>query len=254
MNVKLHTPTTMKAGSGLASTKQFFLSLIATTISIVLTFGTAGIIDYQKKLSAKKEMVMMVISDFDKTIDYLQSVDTALRDVRLLQQELTVNPELYDSLRYVFPSKLTFISQEFSETTEKIFTSSIETFSTIGNVNFVNEVSTFYMMRRKYKELILNSFKEDLQENPIGVSLESLMNVSFPMYVYENWLFLRDMKETRDMCMQMMHVSEKDMIKFNKQKTGREKDPYRDAIFQKNFEECNEYNSKIEEAREKLKN
>ena len=61
MNVKLHTPSTLKAGSGIATAKQFLLSLIATTISIVLTFGTAAIIDYNKKQSAKKEMVMMVI-------------------------------------------------------------------------------------------------------------------------------------------------------------------------------------------------
>lgn len=61
MNVKLHTPSTLKSGSGIATAKQFLLSLIATIISIVLTFGTTAIIDYNKKQSAKKEMVMMVI-------------------------------------------------------------------------------------------------------------------------------------------------------------------------------------------------
>ena len=78
MNVKLHTPKSMKMGSGLSSAKQFFLSLLATTISIVLTFGTAGIIDHHKKVSAKKEMVMMVLNDFDKTIDVVQKADTSL--------------------------------------------------------------------------------------------------------------------------------------------------------------------------------
>lgn len=42
MNVKLHTPKSLKSGSGMSSLKQLLLSLIATTISIVLTFGTAA--------------------------------------------------------------------------------------------------------------------------------------------------------------------------------------------------------------------
>ena len=96
MNIKLHTPKSMQSGSGLTSTKQFLLSLIATTISIILTFGTAALIDHFKKEAAKKEMVMMVISDFDKTIDKVQKVDTALRESRRRQLEVANNPELLD--------------------------------------------------------------------------------------------------------------------------------------------------------------
>ena len=47
--------------------KQFLLTLLATTISIVLTFGTSAIIEKHQKKAAKKEMVMMIIYDFDKT-------------------------------------------------------------------------------------------------------------------------------------------------------------------------------------------
>ena len=53
MNIKLHTPKSLKAGSGMATLKQFLLSLIATTVSIVLTFGTAAIIDNNKKQKEK---------------------------------------------------------------------------------------------------------------------------------------------------------------------------------------------------------
>ena len=38
MNVKIHTPKSLKMGSGMATLKQFLLSLVATTISIVLNF------------------------------------------------------------------------------------------------------------------------------------------------------------------------------------------------------------------------
>ena len=54
------------------------LALLATTISIVLTFGTAAIIENHKKKTAKKEMVMMVLNDFDKTIGIVESIDSGL--------------------------------------------------------------------------------------------------------------------------------------------------------------------------------
>lgn len=99
MNIKLHTPQSLKSGSGLSSIKQFFLSLIATTISIVLTFGTAAFIDYRKKEATKKEMVKMIIYDFDKTIEKIAYTDTALHEASQIQQELAVHPEYFDSSR-----------------------------------------------------------------------------------------------------------------------------------------------------------
>ena len=39
MNIKVHTPKSLKLGGGLSSLKQLLLSLVATTISIVLTLA-----------------------------------------------------------------------------------------------------------------------------------------------------------------------------------------------------------------------
>ena len=58
MNIKLHTPKSLKTGSGMATLKQFLLSLIATTVSIVLTFGTAAIIDNNKKKKGARTVVL----------------------------------------------------------------------------------------------------------------------------------------------------------------------------------------------------
>ena len=43
--------------------KHFLLSLLATTISIALTFGTAAVIDHNKEQNEKREIVMMVMFD-----------------------------------------------------------------------------------------------------------------------------------------------------------------------------------------------
>lgn len=252
MNVKLHTPKSMKMGSGLSSAKQFFLSLLATTISIVLTFGTAGIIDHHKKVSAKKEMVMMVLNDFDKTIDVVQKADTSLLEVRRLQQELATHPEQFDSLRFNIARGVGFVDEEFPETIENIFSTSIETFNTIGDVNFVNDVSSFYICRRKYKEKLLNELKKEMEEKSFVLSLKDLLSVSFPEYVYLNKAFLEDMKQYRDRCMKMMKVSEKDMSKFSKQQ-DKEVNPEKEAVLSKAVEEFVTCDAVLEQAKEKLK-
>lgn len=253
MNIKLHTPKSMQSGSGLTSTKQFLLSLIATTISIILTFGTAALIDHFKKEAAKKEMVMMVISDFDKTIDKVQKADTVLRESRRRQLEVANNPELLDSLKYSFFPVMTLMVEEFPETTEKIFSTSIETFNTIGNVNFVNEVSSFYLTRHKYKEMLIEKLREDLGKKPITQSLNTLLSIDFPIYVYENSAFLEDLKVVRDKCMHMMKVSEEDLIKFNQKHMDKNDNPERESSRNKIAEEYKNYSSQLDQAKEKLK-
>ena len=252
MNVKLHTPSTLKAGSGIATAKQFLLSLIATTISIVLTFGTAAIIDYNKKQSAKKEMVMMVICDFDKTIEFMQKADTALREASSAEQELALHPEKFNELRSKFLPAITLINENYTETTEKIFSTSIETFSTIGNVNFVNEVSSFYGLRSKYKNEVLDRLRDDVESKAIFASLKSLLNADFPEYSFIAWSFLHDMKAIRDNCMVMMGVTEKDLIEFSEQQSSHTVTPARDTLEDEMRDEFKKAELLIMEARERF--
>ena len=253
MNVKLHTPSTLKAGSGMSSVKQFFLSLLATSVSIILTFGTAAIIDHNKKESSKKEMVKMVISDFDKTIDFLMKTDTAFRKISRMQLEVANHPERFDSLRFIVPITMSHIGIEFPETTEKIFTSSIETFSTIGNANFVNEVSSFYIYRNHYKNDVMDHLKKELEEKEAIATLKGLLSVNFSEYVYENWAMLKSLKMIRDKCMQMMNVTEQDMQAFSKQQQIDEEIGSEDSdTLQRLYEEWLKAIDVIEQANAKL--
>ena len=255
MNVKLHTPSTLKAGSGMSSVKQFFLSLLATSVSIVLTFGTAAIIDHNKKESSKKEMVKMVISDFDKTIDILMKTDTAFRKISRMQLEVANHPERFDSLRFIVPITMSHIGIEFPETTEKIFTSSIETFSTIGNANFVNEVSSFYIYRNHYKKEVIDFLKKELEEKEVIMTLKGLLSINFSEYVYENWGMLRTLKMIRDKCMRMMNVTEQEMQAFSKQQQIGEEIRTEDSdTLQQLFEEWLQNDEVIKQAKEKFTN
>jgi hypothetical protein len=200
-----------------AGTKQFLLTLLATTFSIILTFGTSAIIDRRHKEAAKKEMVMMIIYDFDKTIEQLEDVSSAFQKAKRNQQELAFHPEYFDSLRFQFTDAFKVIQMEFSETTENIFSSNIETFNTLGNVNFIHEVSSFYSMRHKYEENLLVGYKKEMESGlmePIGKFLE----FDFPNYYFTNQLYLKELKSTRDLCMKMMKVSEDEMKEFSNQR------------------------------------
>lgn len=196
-------------------------------------------------------MVMMVLNDFDKTIGIVESIDSGLCECRRLQREIAIHPEQYDSLsKYLIQEMKDWNIVEFIETTERIFSTSIETFNTIGNVNFVNEVSDFYICRRKYKEEVIDHLKENVTYKDINSSLKSLMSIEFPEYALMNSTFLSDMKAYRDRCMQMMNISQEDLAKFSKQHTSKKAD--RAAIKEKLMKEYFEHQEALEQAREKL--
>ena len=152
MNIKLHTPKSLKTGSGMASTKQFLLSIVATSISIALTFGTAAIIDYKKKQSEKREIVMMVMYDMYNSLQSIERADSTILLAMDLQLQIAEDTSKFEALRYNLARLLP--KAEYTETTERIFSSSIETINTVGNVLFTENVAEFYQNRQLYKTSI----------------------------------------------------------------------------------------------------
>ena len=203
-----------KPSSGI---KQFLLTLLATTFSIILTFGTSAIIDKRHKAAAKKEMVMMILYDFDKTIEQVQKAESAIHRAKEAELEVARHPEYFDSLRFNIMPAVTVAAEEFSETTENIFSSNIETFNTLGNVNFVHEVSSFYSQRRSYQQ-VLDELKKKVLESGYAQYIENFLDIGFPTYYYTSYSFLKSFQATRNRCMQMMKVSEEELKEFSNQR------------------------------------
>ena len=199
-----------------SDTKNFLLTLLATTFSIILTFGTTAIIDRRHKEAAKKEMVMMIIYDFDKTIEQVQYVDSVFRQAFKAQQDAILHPEHFNSYYSTFMTSVQLTYTEFSETTEMVFSSNIETFNTLGNVNFIHEVSAFYNLRRFYQENVMDEFKNEVYGSGIAQSLENLIKVSFPDHYINNLNCLINLKKIRNRCVQMMKVSEEELKEFSR--------------------------------------
>ena len=252
MKNQYKTPKIANSSSS-SDMKQFLLTLLATTISIILTFGTSAIIEKHQKNAAKKEMVMMIIYDFDKTIEQVQVADTAFRLASKTEQEIALHPECFDSLQFRFHPAILLVSNEFSETTEKIFSSSIETFNTIGDVNFINEVSSFYNLRHLYQDLVMNVFKEEMSESQRAQHLETLFDIDFPSHYFTNRSFLEGFMEIRNRCIEMMDISEEEQKKFSEQRIENEsKGKGTNLIDDQMIREMYEAGEIIKQAKEKI--
>ena len=134
MNIKLHTPKSLKTGSGMASMKQFLLSIVATSISIALTFGTAAFLDNKKKQSEKREIVMMVMYDMYNSLKSIEKADSMILQSMEVQRQIAEDTTRFEDLRFQLIHLMP--KAEYTETTERIFSSSIETINTVGNVLF----------------------------------------------------------------------------------------------------------------------
>ena len=216
MNIKLHTPKSLKMGSGMASLKQFLLSLFATSVSIALTFGTAGIIDYKAKQKSKRESVMMVMYDMYNSLQSIEKADSTIQQAMELQLQIAEDTTKVEALRYNFAQLLP--SVEYTETTERIFSSSIETINTVGNVLFTENVAEFYQMRKLYKTSICDSITNDLARSHPFSSLKNTLNFEYSFHAVLSCSILKDMQRKYAQCKQMMEISDEDIDAYREQR------------------------------------
>lgn len=219
MNVKFRMPRLGKKPNVQRGwVKELLMTFLATTISIVLTFGTAMLIEQHQRNKAKRQMAMMIIHDIDESIVQMEEVDSILRRFSALQ--LNVLEGTYDqpimfanvALSACDPRKV-----EFPETAEKIFTSNIDTWSTIGKTDFIDNVTWCYIERRKFKTQVIDEFSSQLipggTMNQV-LSLDSLLEIDPDVYVGMAGGAIHQMKEANRLNMKIMGITDKDMEKF----------------------------------------
>ena len=221
MNIKLHTPKSLKAGSGMGSLKQFLLSLFATSVSIALTFGTAAIIDYRAKQKAKREIVMMY--DMYTSLESVTVCDSNLIKAMELQLEIAEDTTKYRGL-WIDLAEYGMPRVEFTETTERIFSSSIETINTVGNVLFTENVASFYQIRRQYKTAVCDSLFNELLKIDISLNCNDAINFKFRNYSILSHGFKNQMHRMFTQCQQMMDVSDEELKTYQKEREQIDKD------------------------------
>lgn len=68
MNVKFKMPKFGRKLTGGSMMKELLLTILGTSISIVLTFGTAQYLEDQQKEQAQRQTAMMLIHDIDASV------------------------------------------------------------------------------------------------------------------------------------------------------------------------------------------
>ena len=219
MNIKLHTPKSMKAGSGISSFKQLLLSFVATTISIALTFGTAAFLEHRKKEANKREMVMMILIDFDKSIAQLEALDSSAVAAFEAQLSIIEHPETFENSKIELISLEADCKSEPSKTVESIFSSNIETINTLGNIIFAEKVSGFYLNRQQLYNIMKEASQEAFnEEDGITTSFENLKKHNLSNLIFLCESFTSKLKEINEQCKQMMNVTDAEIAAFKSER------------------------------------
>ena len=192
---------------------EFLMTLAATTVSIILTFGTTAIVDRRKQKAEKREMVMMIMYDMRETLKELERCDRDLSSFFDAQVDVVAHPQQFESNHLSL--EVSVPTSDFTTTTENIFRSNIETIRTIGNILFVETVSSFYDNRSRYRSDVV----EDFQQHAWSAlqNYESLRDFDSSSYLLYSQVFLGNMRRDFDRCKLMMKVTDKDLEVFNLQ-------------------------------------
>ena len=143
---------------------------------------------------------------------------------------------------------------EYTNTTEKIFSSSIETINTVGNVLFTENVAEFYYNRNLYKQSVSDSVFSYVIKKDINIlkNLKDALQVELTDYILLSQSFYSEMKNLYEECKLLMNVTDKEIEVYRKKKRLIEKN-VTDSLLQNDsrMEELMQMGEEIEEGMKK---
>ena len=127
--------------------RELLLTIVGTTISIVLTFGTAGLLDRCQRIEDRKMSAMMVMSNIEKFSRTAEEMSHKIARCDSIGAWMLSLPK--DSLDVIKPKEVQDLLLEVmtlvdplthDKTAENIFSNSIETWKNMGNFQFIDNV------------------------------------------------------------------------------------------------------------------
>ena len=166
MNVKFKMPKFGRKLTGGAMVKELLLTTLATTISIVLTFGTAYFVEQRQAEQAQRQTAMMLIHDIDESVAVLDRMAEGEEEQKSAFQYVINHLDQIDSLSVdTLYTALTMLGtiftdgKYFDDSKEKIFNSSQETWKNLDDVPFVDNMEKFYESRRYLENMMTQSLQ-----------------------------------------------------------------------------------------------
>ena len=160
MNVKFRMLKLGQMQSGKSMLRELLMTTLGTTISIVLTFGTAAWLDQRQQAKNRRQTAMMVLSnieDFARNMRYVDSTlvawDSTLTRIVALPRDsvLRLNQDEADAFLEAVIGGGVLLQRD--KTAENIFTNDISTWRDVGNLRFISNVGECY------------SFINDIEKN-----------------------------------------------------------------------------------------
>ena len=159
MNVKFRMPKLGQTHNAKSMLRELLMTTLGTTISIVLTFGTASWLEHRQQVKNRRQTAMMVIANIENFAENMRYVDSTLVECDSTLTRIATLPR--DSvLRLNDDEGNAFLSAIFSnmllqrdKTAENIFTNDISTWRDVGNLQFIRNVGECY------------SFINDIEKN-----------------------------------------------------------------------------------------
>ena len=145
--IRVRMPRSARKWAYGSTWRELLLTIVGTTISIVLTFGTAGLLERCQRVEDRKMSAMMVMSNiekFSRTADDMSQRIARCDSIGAWMRSLPM-----DSLDMIEPEEVQNLLLEVitlveplthDKTAENIFSNSIETWKNMGNFQFIDNV------------------------------------------------------------------------------------------------------------------
>lgn len=242
MNTKFKLPKFGRNLTGGNMLKELLLTTLATTISIVLTFGTAAWIEHRQKEKNRKQTTMMVLCDiyvFEKQLEQYDSVyvsnwKDALEKLQTLSHDSIMNLTDEDQEK-CWNALATPLMLPHDKTAENIFTSDVSTWREVGNFRFIKLVSFIYtyindivrnfdvQIERKtnnYQAFTTDASQSKMSNAELLIKFIEQKEVQHFMLDFSKGYHpyfqssIKYLDAYLKQCMEMMNVSEEDLKEF----------------------------------------
>ena len=195
---------------------------------------------------------MMVMYDMYNSLKSIENADSTIQQAMDVQLQIAEDTTKFEALRFKFA--LLMPKAEYTETTERIFSTSIETINTVGNVLFTENVAEFYQMRKYYKTSVCDSIANDITRSQPFSSLKNSLDFEYSFHAIVSSGVLKGMQRLYAQCKQMMEISDEDIDAYREQREQIDKGMMDDDVSGDSLENrFLQIQETIEKAKAKLK-
>ena len=243
MNVKFKMPKFGRKLTGSGMVKELLLTTLATTISIVLTFGTAALLEHKQQEKNRRQITLMVISDIYDFARVMERADTALLipwkesllEMKAMPRDSIIMLDDEEVLQNYWNALGQGAMLPRDHTAQDLFSSDISIWRDVDNYNFVKFVGKCYYLieatnnnfdteiRRKTDNY--NLFLKGVDQIPDSLQLVTFIEVpevkSFIEEYTQNFIpyfeeTIKDLDYAVEHCCEMMGISQDELKEFMK--------------------------------------